>query len=403
MIIRAMRVICFLVLCFSASAFAAVTEIMLLVNGVPISNFDIQQQARMLVVTSNIEPTKKNLADAQKRAKAQLVDNILRGNIAKQNNISASKKEIRQAIKRGLRGGQSVDDFLVFLRKNKVRTENFYRHMEAEILWNKYVERHIVPRIIVPQNQVEQKLQEIKQNLQQKSYLMSQIVLHFENSTEENVARKTMAQLKQQLSKGAAFNFIARNYSQGRLASSGGNLGWVNDGNLPKKLKALVQTMTTGSISPVVRLADGFYIILLRDVRTPQTNVLKKIQLELKIIRVPRRISDAQVQQSFSDCTKTSDSAARLNADVQAMGLVPFTDLSKTLQKKLEQVKENTLVPSVRDSNRKEFILVCDKIIEEDPRLSQQRIQNSLLSQKAFIRARQKMRDLRRDASIEIK
>ena len=392
-----------ILLFLSAPALAAVTEIKLLVNGKPISNFDIEQQALMLIVTSNLEPTKENKRRARERAKTQLIDNVLRTEIAKQNRILITKEEVDKAIRRNLDNKQSVQSFLAFLEKNNVHRENFYYHMEAELLWNKYIERHIVPKIIVPQNQVEQKLQQMRQNLQQKSYLLSQLVLRFDNQREEKKVKTTIGALKQQLSKGAAFDVLARNYSHDSSARSGGDLGWVAAGDLPKKLRRVVQAMKINSISPVIRLADGFYIVLLRDIQAPLSQSLKKTMLDLKIIRVPPSVSNRQAKKSFSNCNNTNASAETLGGEVEAMGLVPLTDLSSALQKKLRRAEENTLVASINNATQKEFILVCGKIIQDDPRLSQQKIQNTLLSQQAFIRARQKLRDLRRNASIETK
>lgn len=393
-----------LALFISAPALCAqIAEIKILVNGKPISNFDIQQQARMLLVTSNIEVTAQNTRQANERAKEQLTDNILRAGEAKKNNISVSQSEIETAIKRGIPQGQSVKTFISFLKKNNVQPKNFYNHVRAELLWSKYLERHIVPSILVPQNQVDQKLTEITESLKQKSYLLSQIVVRFENLPEEKNAKNLSAQLRDQLNNGASFDSLARNFSQSRESTNGGDLGWVTKNTLPKKLKNIVTSMKVGKISPVIHLTDGFYIIQLRDIRTQNDSNLQKIVLDIKLLRVPVNQNIKKVERNFSTCNKLDDYANSLGGEIDVMGFVPLTDLSKKLQRKLNNPKPNMIVHTSQTKTAQEFIIVCDKNIQENPGLSRKKIENQILSEQVFIRARQKLRDLRRNASIEAK
>lgn len=394
---------CFLLLAFAPLALSETTEIKLLVNGKPISNFDIEQQMQMLLITSNITPTKANRAQARERAKAQLIDNILRTDIAEQNNIRASDEEVTKAIQRGLQQGAKAKDFLNYLNKNKVLPENFLRHMKSEVLWNKYVQREILPRISVPQSQIQEEIEKIKQSLQQKTFLLSQIVLHFNNAAEEKKVRTLAAQLKQQLNGGADFASLARNYSHGRKATQGGNLGWTAASALPAKLRRVVAKMKQGAISPVLRLADGYYLLRLQGTQKASQERMETMMLDLKLVRLPSKVSFQQIQNKMPACPQATTYLQEQGGEVESLGLMSLHDLAPALQKKVATAKKNSLILSFRDKTQQELILVCDKSARTNPKLSESKIENQLLSEQAFVRARQKLRELRQHAAIENK
>jgi len=92
--------------------------------------------------------------------------------------------------------------------------------------------------------------------------------------------------LKSQADGGADFAKLARDNSESTTAGSGGDIGWVAKGQLPKVLTDAIFQTGVGSTSPVVTLdtgdgtTDGLYLFKVRaeETRTPEGKQLEQIK-----------------------------------------------------------------------------------------------------------------------------
>ena len=80
-------------------------------------------------------------------------------------------------------------------------------------------------------------------------------------SAAETKAKDILKQLRD----GAAFDDIAKKYSDGPSAADGGALGTFERGKLAKELEDRTFTMKTGEISDVIRVKQGFAILKVED------------------------------------------------------------------------------------------------------------------------------------------
>ncbi len=382
-------------------------EIAALVNGKPISKFDIQQQGKLLLVTSNIQPSAANIKRAHERSLEQLIENILRREEAQKHSILVSQKEVEQTVQRIIGGDQSIDQFIAFLKKNGIYQSRFYDHIRADLLWRKVIEQRIIPRIILNQSQVDARLAQVAQNLKQPNFLMSWIVLPFENKQSEKQAGELARQLRRQLREGASFDSLARNFSRGPNASQGGDLGWLPEDALALPLRQFAQRAKPGNISNPLRLADGFYLVHLRDRREAEEAPAEKTLLHLITLRVPIAAGispfklQKRIRQRFPACDQARSYAKTIGGDINDLGFVPSSDLSENLGRKLRKAKIGTIIPSLTRSDVQEFLAVCGRKVEAVQLASRRAIENRMISEQAQIRARQMLRDLRRNAHIE--
>jgi peptidyl-prolyl cis-trans isomerase C len=74
-------------------------------------------------------------------------------------------------------------------------------------------------------------------------------------------ARRLIDAVHERLRRGEDFTALAREASECPTAGTGGDLGWFSRGSLSDPLDALVFTLSTGAISPVVEDRYGFHII----------------------------------------------------------------------------------------------------------------------------------------------
>ena len=81
----------------------------------------------------------------------------------------------------------------------------------------------------------------------------------------DNEARAKIASIEMQLKQGQDFNALAANYSEDvSSAPNGGDMGFLPESTLEKvspELRKMVATLQPGSISPVMRMPDGYRIL----------------------------------------------------------------------------------------------------------------------------------------------
>jgi len=96
---------------------------------------------------------------------------------------------------------------------------------------------------------------------------VAEIFIPVESATKEAEGLANANRLLDELRRGANFAGLARQFSQSGTATLGGDLGWVQDGELDEELNAVLLQMGPGDISPPIRTLSGYQILLLRDMR----------------------------------------------------------------------------------------------------------------------------------------
>jgi peptidyl-prolyl cis-trans isomerase SurA len=94
---------------------------------------------------------------------------------------------------------------------------------------------------------------------------MRMIFLNRDSTDTNGAVRKRAEELATQLKGGAAFDQLARVYSEGSLRSEGGETGWEDFSVVSKTLAPEVNNLKPGQASGVIEAPEGFYLLLLED------------------------------------------------------------------------------------------------------------------------------------------
>lgn len=235
-----------------------------------------------------------------------------------------------------------------------------------------------------------------------------------------------MEDLETQLQAGAPFNAVARQLSQNPTAAQGGDLGTVQDGQLPPELDKIVKTMHSGQISAPIRATGGYYILLLRELQMPvgtktaeQTPQSTATPTSLPLVRIllpigPKPTKEivqkafqaaAVMRSQIESCAMAKDIAKRLQgAAFFELGEMRLADLSSEMQSAIIKAEAGGATEPLVSGAGVEIIVRCDKRI---PKIgyfelpSRDRVENQIYEEQITTLARQYLRDLRRDADVE--
>ena len=108
------------------------------------------------------------------------------------------------------------------------------------------------------------------------------ILIKIENEASEYEARNMVKKVLEMAKRGYDFSALARKYSQGPFAKSGGDMGFVTHGQLIEELDREIFKIPEGGISGLIRSKLGFHIIKVGEKKKakllPFEDVKKKIE-----------------------------------------------------------------------------------------------------------------------------
>ena len=119
-----------LLLCLLAAGPACAQLVAAMVNGEPITTFDIEQRSKFIQLSAHTAPSRKDVLD-------QLIDEKLKVQEAGRYNMDAPKPDIERGMSNMAgRAGMNLEQFTQVLAARGVKIDTIRSRMRAEIAWN---------------------------------------------------------------------------------------------------------------------------------------------------------------------------------------------------------------------------------------------------------------------------
>ncbi len=405
-----------------------VQRIAAIVNDDVISVFDLEQRVALIVSSTGVDGT----GEAGKRLREQvlrtLIDEKLQMQEARRLEIVADPKEVDETLK-GIaeQNRMTVDELRETLERSGVTIDSLITQIEAELAWTDLVRKKFLSRVAPGDEQVDEVLARMEANAGRPEYLAAEIFLSVESPEDEEEVRRSALRLVDQLRAGAAFNATARQFSQAATAATGGDLGWVAEGQLSTDLDKTLATLKPGEISQPLRSGGGYYILMLRDKRAASGGGLSGVEVDVRQIMFPyidesgRRspvtepskdnpVVAATIARSLSQM-QTDVSCDNFQQVVKEMGngamgdggRMMLADVPHLFRETTGNIDIGMLSEPILSPQGVHRVMVCNRTNFES-KLPPRDVVEARMSQEALaLRARRYLRDLRRDAVVEFR
>lgn len=419
------------------------------VNDIVISSYDLDQRIKLAMVTSGQQPNADLARRLHDQILRQLVDEMLQLLEAQKYNVKVTAEDVDTALKRiGQQNNISSDQINKMLDDSGIARATLQQQLQADIAWQKLVQQRVAPRVSVSDEEVDTVLARMQETSNQTQYLAAEIFIPVESPAQEAQAKESILNIRAQLEQGASFAGMARQFSKTATASGGGDLGWVTDGDVQPEVGKTLKSMRPGTVSDPIRAAGGFYLIGLREKRTaagtkaeeaapppPPTAATqpKPMQANLTLATIQFTLSDGaskakqekikasavKLYQTVNGCGNLSALAKAEGATTVPLGQVNVKDLAADFRKILERTPNGRATPPLRSASGVQMFVICaGGMVPGRQQMAAQEqgggskpfqmptrdeIQNRLYNQELSMMARRYLRDLRRDASIDIR
>ena len=244
------------------------------VNSEAISIPDLVRRIDVAIVSSRLQVSDELRRQLAPQVLRSLIDERLKVQEAERLGVTVSEDDIATAQRTvEQRNGIPAGGFEDFLRRQGLDAAAVADQLRAEILWTKLVRGRLGASVSVGEGEIDEAIARLEANRGRPEYRVAEIFLAVESGEREEEVRAAAASLYRQLSGGANFAQIARQFSQSATAAVGGDIGWVVEGQLPTEIESVLEGMEPGSIAPPVRAFDGYYIVSLIDRRAVLADV----------------------------------------------------------------------------------------------------------------------------------
>ena len=172
-------------------------------------------------------------------------------------------------------GLTNLNEIFEHLKKYNVNTNLIRDKMTVDAIWSQFIYDKFAKNIRIDRDQLKQ---DIQKNENQTEYLLSEIV--FELQDKQTIVDKfNIIENGIQVN---GFENTALIYSISKTSTSGGNIGWVSENTIDKKILNEIKKININEITKPLVIPGGYLVLRLNEKRITKRNV--DIEDELKKI-----------------------------------------------------------------------------------------------------------------------
>ncbi|MGB0572534.1 MAG: peptidylprolyl isomerase [Alphaproteobacteria bacterium] len=392
-----------------------VQRIAAVVNEKVISVFDVQQRMRLLISSSGLP----NNAETQRRIAPQvlreLIDEALQNQEAERLNIRVTQREIDSALEQiESTNNLPAGGFESFINRQGISLEAALSQIRSNVAWQKLLVRTVLPTIEIGDEEINDVISRIKATAGITEYRVGEILLPIDNPSDAADIDILANRLVKQLRDGADFRSVAQQFSKSATAATGGDIGWVQQGELGPTVDDVITKLERLEISDPIKVPEGMQIIILIDQRTneppdPNDRTVALRQMLLSVAPdAPPGFIEAQLQTAraiSSSVRGCADFAAAATEAGSPQPAAPATfklkDLNAELRTLAAQLDVDQASAPIRVPSGVQVLMICDR--QEDIGPDRDVIRRTLKRERIDMLSRRYLRDLRRSAFVDLR
>ena len=381
------------------------------INDEIISLLDLDMRLRLAIFAAG----QPDSAELRKRMTPQvlrvLIDERLQSQEAERLGITVTDQQVAAAAEEiAQRNKLSSAAFDKLMEGRGIIPSAFLEQVRGQLTWNALVARRLRPSVEVSEDEIDEIARRITASRGLKQRRVSEIFLAVDTVLQEGEILGNAQRLVEQLRAGGSFPALARQFSEAASAARGGDLGWIQEGQLMEELDAVLAKMRPGTLSAPIRSLSGFHILMLRDERQAS---LGEVTLYLKqvLFALPEGAGEDQ-KQALSARAEAArgrivgcaglDALAAEIGDLGSgdLGTVKPGDLPPRIRDVVISLPIGQASPPLEVPGGLGVLVVCERT---DSGIDRARIRDRLSAQRLDMLARRYMRDLRRSANVDIR
>jgi peptidyl-prolyl cis-trans isomerase SurA len=395
-------------------------KIVAVVNDEAISESDLNNRMKLAMLAGNYPDTPEVRSKIQPQVLRLLIDDQLRIQEAKRLKLTVDKEEVDNDLKATAeQNHQTLQQLKELLAKQGISFVTLEKQTLAQVSWRKVVQKEIRRRVEVTDEEIDAAYSKMMSTVDKKQYLVAEIFLSVDAPSDDARVKAFADNIEDQLQHGANFAQLAQQFSQAAGAAQGGDLGTVQDGELPDQLDQELKKMETGTVSQPIRTQSGYHILLLRAKGDALQGDVTLAEVHLKNVLVPftkqptkedlpRLVEEAKkVGASLPNCAAVDEKGRRdgLGGDLQKPGeMVKVGTLPRGIAQVVASLQVNQMSQPVPTNDGMMLFMVCAR--KDPPKRApptREQVGNQLYIDRLDMQQQRYLSDLRSSGFVDIR
>ena len=258
-------------------------KILYKINDNIITNHDILEEINYLV-SLNKNLSQLNNEQLSSNAERSLIREIIKRDEIKKfyeiNYNEALKSEKIDIIIKNFRvnmGFNSSQEFEDYLKNRDINLIELKKKFIIEQLWNQLVFEKYRKFVKIDKKKIDSELEElIKNNLEILSFNLSEIIFFEKN---KDAIEKKIQEITTSI-KTIGFKDAAVIHSISETAKLGGEIGWINENQMPKKIFFAIKDLKIGEFSKPIITPGGIILLKINNKKSVSAKVDKKKEMD---------------------------------------------------------------------------------------------------------------------------
>ena len=229
------------------------------VGNLPITYLDLIKEMKLISLLNNITVDNSNRETIKSVAVQGLITRKIKEmEIEKFKVNNYNKKDLEILVGRASKNlGTNESGLEQLLIQRNLKLENLKERFKTDLKWNTLIFQLYNNKIVLNTNELENKIRaEIEKVNEERTFLLSEIEINRANENEKIILDKIFESIESE-----GFEKTAKKFSVSSSSEYGGNIGWINQKNLSKKIYENIKLLKTEEISKPIFLDETIVII----------------------------------------------------------------------------------------------------------------------------------------------
>lgn len=395
-----------------------VLRISAIVNEEVVTVRDLELRIDLIISSTRFEDTPDNRRRLRARVLRQLVDERLQLAEAKRLGIAVPPAEIdRRLNELAQQNNMSRELFTDALKQSGIDMDSLVTQITADLAWTRVIQLRLRPLARVSDDEIDDEEAKFEAAKGQPETLVGEILLPVDQRDQDEEAQRAAQRLVDQIKSGASFSAVARQFSSGATASNGGDIGWMLPGQLSPELDSVVQSLAPGEVSEPIRSFGGYTILTVRERRQvlavdPLRTSVTLSQFVVPFGRDSRPEAIGEARQRASAVAGVANGCDDLDRRAESakapasgrLGTFTLRDLPPELRAVVGTLPVGRASQPIQGELGFRVVMVCQRVEPPAPKPpTRADIQYTLENRRVALLAQRYLRNLRRDAFVEIR
>ena len=253
-------------------------KILYKINNEIITNIDVENEIKYLIALNN-QLEKLDKKKIKKIAQLSIIKEKIKKNELINYFVLDQKNPILKDIVKDFYiklGMQNEEEFEKYLNNYNLSIKQLKKKIEIETTWNQFVIDKYKGQINIDIERLKKIVNNNQKSQKNKKYLLSEIIFEKKaNESFENLIKK----IKNSISE-IGFKNTANTYSLADSSKFGGDIGWIEEINLSKKISKDVKALSIGEITKPIQIGKYFLILKLENIKEEKVTINKNEMLK---------------------------------------------------------------------------------------------------------------------------